>query len=160
GVRRIVRRARASVGDSRRIFDDEFDRAHARCVTWHGHLARANHGQDARATYATANGWGDMKGAPFLPHWIGDVGLGTPAIRALRERYPAAEFIGVCKPYVADVVAGSPRFDRIIPLDRGGPWSGRWPGVAWQLRRERLDLAVLFPNTIRSGLTAWLAGAR
>src|SRR5260370_298335 len=101
-----------------------------------------------------------MKIAVFLPNWIGDVVMATPAFRALRERYPTAEIIGVCKPYVADVVAGAPWFDRMLFLDRQGPWSRRWPNVAWNLRRERLDLTVLFPNSIRSGLVTWLAGSR
>jgi len=101
-----------------------------------------------------------MKIAIFLPNWIGDVVMATPAFRALREQYPMAEIIGVCRPYVADVVAGSPWFDRLAFLDRQGPFSRRWLGVAWRQRRERLDLSVLFPNSLRSGLVAWLAGSR
>ena len=99
-----------------------------------------------------------MRIALFLPNWIGDVVMATPAIRALRERYPAAELIGVCKPYVADVVAGSPWFDRLVHLDGRGPWPRRWPAVAWHLRRP--DLSVLFSNTFRSALVARLAGSR
>jgi heptosyltransferase-2 len=99
-----------------------------------------------------------MRIALFLPNWIGDVVMATPAFQALRERYPAAEIVGVCKPYVADVVAGSPWFDRLAFHDRKGPWSRRWPAVAWHLRR--LDLAVLFSNTFRSALVARLAGSR
>lgn len=101
-----------------------------------------------------------MKLAVFLPNWIGDVVMATPAIRALRERYRDAEFIGVGKPYVMDVVAGSPWFQRTILLDRSGPWSRRWPSVAHRLRTEKIDLSVLFPNTLRSGLVAWLAASK
>lgn len=99
-----------------------------------------------------------MKLAVFLPNWIGDVVMATPAFRALRERYPDAKIVGVCKPYVADVVAGSPWFDRLAFLDRKSP--NRWPGLAWKMRREAFDLAVLFPNSFRSGLVAWLAGTK
>ena len=35
----------------------------------------------------------------------------------------------------------------------------RWP-AAWQLRRASIDLAVLFPNSFRSALAAWLGGCR
>jgi heptosyltransferase-2 len=101
-----------------------------------------------------------MKIAIFLPNWIGDVVMATPAFRALREQYPGAEIVGVCKPYVADVVAGAPWFDRLVFLDSRGPWSHRWPSAARQLRREKPHLAVLFPNSFRSGLVAWLAGAK
>jgi heptosyltransferase-2 len=101
-----------------------------------------------------------MKIAIFLPNWIGDVVMATPAFRALREQHPNAEIVGVCKPYVADVVAGAPWFDRMVDLDRAGPWSRCWPSVAWTMRREAFDVAVLFPNSFRSGLVAWLGGAR
>ena len=98
-----------------------------------------------------------MKIALFLPNWIGDVVMATPAIRAVRERYPTSEIVGVCKPYVADVVAGSPWFDRIVPLDSKGPMRGHWPAVAWNLRSWRPDVSILYANTFRSALVAWLA---
>src|ERR1019366_6232348 len=31
---------------------------------------------------------------------------------------------------------------------------------AWKLRRAAIDLAILLPNSFRSGLTAWLGGSR
>ncbi len=101
-----------------------------------------------------------MKIALFLPNWIGDVVMATPAIRAVRREYPEAELIAVQRPYVADVLHGSPWFDRSICLEKSGNWSNRWPSVAWQLLRERVDLALLFPNSFRSALTAWLGGCR
>ena len=48
--------------------------------------------------------------ALFLPNWIGDVVMATPAIRAVREAFPSAELVAVCKPYVADVLGGAPWF--------------------------------------------------
>ncbi len=101
-----------------------------------------------------------MNAAIFLPNWIGDVVMATPAIRALRQHHRGARFVAVGRSYVRGVVDGSPWFDTFIPLDRGGPWSQRWPAVALQLRRMKLDLAVLFPNSFRSGLVAWIAGAK
>jgi heptosyltransferase-2 len=32
----------------------------------------------------------------------------------------------------------------------------RWPAATWQLRQARIDLAVLFPNSFRTSLAAWL----
>jgi len=98
-----------------------------------------------------------MKVALFLPGWIGDLVMATPAIRALRQHFPSAEFIGICKPYVAPTLDGSPWFNRMMFL--GGKGRG-WPSVAWQLRKERLDLAVLFPNSFRSAWVAWISGAK
>lgn len=98
-----------------------------------------------------------MSIALFLPNWIGDVIMATPAVRALWQHFAQARLLAVCRPYVAEVVEGSPWIDDIVTLDRVGPWRGRWPNVAWQLRRANIDLAVLFPNSFRSAWVAWLA---
>lgn len=101
-----------------------------------------------------------MKIAVFLPNWIGDVVMATPAVRALHERFPTAQMIGVCKPYVRDVLDGAPWFHRLVHLDSKGPWSQRWPAAGVTLWRESIDIAILFPNSFRSALVAWSAGCR
>jgi heptosyltransferase-2 len=101
-----------------------------------------------------------VKIALFLPNWIGDAVMATPAIRAVREHFPGAEVIGVVKPYVAGLFEGSPWLDRLIYLDARGPWSRLGPAAARQLRREKIDLAILFPNSFHSALVAWLGGCR
>lgn len=96
--------------------------------------------------------------ALFLPNWVGDVVMATPAVRAVRAAYPAADLLAVCKPYVADVVAGAPWFRDVIRFDKGGlPDQRFWP-VARRLRRERIDAALLFPNSIRAALLARVGG--
>src|SRR2546427_580017 len=101
-----------------------------------------------------------MNIALFLPNWIGDAVMATPAVRALQQQFADAQLIGILKPYIAGVFEGSAWLDSQIFLDSSGPWQQRWPSVAGQLRRERIDLAVLFPNSIRSALVAWLGGCR
>ena len=58
-----------------------------------------------------------MNVALFLPIWIGDVVMATPAIRAIRERYADARITAVCRPYVAGVLEGSPWIDQHRFLD-------------------------------------------
>ncbi len=101
-----------------------------------------------------------MKIAVFLPNWVGDVVMATPALRAIREHFADAYLIGVLKPYVAGVLDGLTWLDRLIFRDTQGPWSRRMPVVITDLRRERPDLAVLFTNSFRSGLMAYLSGCR
>jgi heptosyltransferase-2 len=91
--------------------------------------------------------------ALFLPNWIGDVVMATPAVRAVRRHIPAARLLAVCKPYVADVLAGAPWFDGVVLADRS-------LSVAGRLRAERVDAAVLFPNSFRTALLARLGGCR
>jgi heptosyltransferase-2 len=98
--------------------------------------------------------------ALFLPNWIGDVVMATPAIRAVRAAFPAAELVAVCKPYVADVLAGSPWFREVVPSDKRGPRHQRLLAVAWKLRANRPDAAVLFSNSFRTALLARLGGCR
>jgi heptosyltransferase-2 len=101
-----------------------------------------------------------MRIAVFLPNWIGDVVMATPAVHALRECYPDARFLAVLKPYVAGVLDGAPWFDDLIFHDKRGRIGRGTLAVVRRLRRERVDLAVLFPNTFRSALAAWLGGCR
>src|SRR5438270_334885 len=70
--------------------------------------------------------------ALFLPNWVGDVVMATPAVRAVRAHFPAAGLVAVCKPYVADVTAGSPWFRDVILFDRHGPGDRRfWAAKHW-----------------------------
>jgi heptosyltransferase-2 len=100
-----------------------------------------------------------MNVAVFLPNWVGDAVMATPALRALRDHFDGARLIGVMKPYVAEVFAGGDWFDEIV-FANGGPWSQGVLAVARQLRRCRIDTVVLLSNTFRSALTARLGGCR
>jgi heptosyltransferase-2 len=100
-----------------------------------------------------------MKVLVFCPNMIGDTVMATPALRALRRGLAGATILGVIRPQTAPTLAGAPWFDdlvRLDPKDRD-PSVRTWP-VLRRLRAERADLAVLFPNSIRTGLLAWLAG--
>jgi heptosyltransferase-2 len=101
-----------------------------------------------------------MNIAVFWPNWIGDAVMATPAVRALRQQFPDAHLIGVLKPYLVGVIEGSPWLDSTMLLDVRGSWRQRWLAVAARLRREAIDLAVLFPNSFRIALVAWLGRCR
>jgi len=102
-----------------------------------------------------------MKLAIFLPNWIGDVVMATPALRAVRDNYPTAEIVGIMRPYVADVLAGTELVDRTLFYNpRGKDRSQRGVRFVQALRAERFDNALLLPNSLRTGFLAWLSGAR
>ncbi len=102
-----------------------------------------------------------MRIAVFSPNLIGDTVMATPAFRALRAGFPDASLTLVVKPGVAPTLDGSTWFDDRILFDARSrePRYRTWAAIR-QLRARRLDLAVLFPNSIRSSLVAWLGGAR
>ena len=98
--------------------------------------------------------------AVFLPNWIGDVVMATPAVRTLREHFPTARLTAVCKGYVADTLAAAPWFDDTVLFDKSGPKERRFWGVVRQLREDPPDAAVLFPNSLRAAAVAKLGGCR
>lgn len=98
--------------------------------------------------------------ALFLPNWVGDVVMATPAIRAVRAHFPSARLLAVCRPYVAATLDGAPWLDDVILFDKAGPRERREVGVIRRLRRERVDAAVLFPNSFRSAAVAALGRCR
>jgi heptosyltransferase-2 len=101
-----------------------------------------------------------MRIAVFLPNWVGDVVMATPMLRALRKHFGAnAELIGIHKPYLSDVLAGSNWLDRTILYDRRSKETAHhtWP-VVKALRAARPEIAVLLPNSLRSAVMARLAG--
>lgn len=96
----------------------------------------------------------------FLPNWIGDVAMATPTLRALRTQFPGAQIVGILRPYVAEVLAGTSFLDRQLfydPRARQAELHG-WPFVR-QLRAARLDTVVLLTNSWRTGMLAWFSGA-
>ena len=98
--------------------------------------------------------------ALFLPNWIGDVVMATPAIRAVRAAFPEAELVAVCKPYVAEVLAGASWFAETIFADKRGPRERRLFAVGRKLREKSLDAALLFPNSFRTAFLPYLGGAK
>src|SRR5258708_6176666 len=88
--------------------------------------------------------------------------MATPALRALREHFGSgARLVGIMRPYVAEVLAGTSWLDEHVFYD---PHSlhqrlGGWPLVR-RLRALRLDTAILLPNSLRTAWLAWAGGAR
>ena len=92
---------------------------------------------------------------------IGDVVFTTPAIRALRERFPGAHLTYIVEPGAAPIVARSPHLNDVIvsPRGRRGTQWIRNIALGLRLRRARYDLAIDFHGGPRSSLLAWLSGA-
>ncbi len=101
-----------------------------------------------------------MKIGIFLPNWIGDAVMATPALRALRRKFADAEIVAIMRPYVAEVLDGLHLADRTIfhePRTKGSTNRG-WRFVT-ALRREKFDTVLILPNSLRTGWLAWLSGA-
>jgi heptosyltransferase-2 len=98
--------------------------------------------------------------AIFLPNWVGDVAMATPALRAARGHWPKARIVHVGRSLALDTLAGTPWADgRIVDNTRVPPQFRNFLGLIRELRREHFDLAILLPNSFRSAGVARLAGA-
>ena len=102
-----------------------------------------------------------MRIGVLLPNWVGDCVMATPALRTLRQELPDARIIGIAKPYLASLLAGTRWLDRTIPWEHKGRGRlGRTSRLLSELRSEELDVFILLRASLSAGLIARLSGAR
>lgn len=94
---------------------------------------------------------------------FGDFLLTTPAIRALRARFPAARLSLVVRAYLYPVARNNPDVDEVLLFHESGfRWRPRDIRSFIDLMRNPVDLAVVFntvSHSLSSDLIAWLSGA-
>jgi predicted lipopolysaccharide heptosyltransferase III len=92
---------------------------------------------------------------------IGDVVFTTPAISALRRRFPGARITYLVEAPAEPVVRHHPDLDEIVVLERPRGVARLQYDVrlARRLRAERFDLVIDFHGGPRSGLLTWATGA-
>jgi heptosyltransferase-2 len=95
-----------------------------------------------------------------LPNWVGDVVLATPVLAALREHFAEARITFLLRRYLAEVVAGGGWHNEEVYWCASGRSAAGDLRLARQMRNQGYDLALLFTNSFRSALVAWLAGVR
>jgi lipopolysaccharide heptosyltransferase II len=85
----------------------------------------------------------------------------TPAIAALRHRFPDAQLTYIVEPAAAPIVARNPHLDEVLvaPRRRGVRGFMRDLALGLRLRRQRFDLAIDFHGGPRASLLTWLSGA-
>ncbi|MFH1381172.1 MAG: lipopolysaccharide heptosyltransferase II, partial [Candidatus Omnitrophota bacterium] len=91
---------------------------------------------------------------------IGDVVLSTPAIKAVRDKYPDSYIAFMVRPYAKDIVDGNPYLDEVIIYDKYGKQKGLISTIlfALDLRKKKFDLSIMLHPTNRVHLISFLAG--
>ncbi len=92
--------------------------------------------------------------AIFLPNWVGDAVMFTPALRAIRQRHPSAHVTLFGRPAPIATLTPNPWSDEILTAPQGVL------AAIKLLRRRRFDLAILGPNSFRSAFIARSCASR
>ncbi len=90
-----------------------------------------------------------------LPGWVGDAVMATPALRALRAAHPRAEILAEGARPLLSLLEGLASVDRWIAAPSRG--TRALLAHARALRRERIDRALLLPDSARSALAPFVA---
>jgi heptosyltransferase-2 len=97
----------------------------------------------------------------FAPNWLGDAVMALPALADLRRHFPQDRLLVAARPSVASLYDLVPGLAGLIPLatTRGLTAMVRaMQADARAIRGVGASTAILFPNSIRSAVTALLAG--
>ncbi len=95
----------------------------------------------------------------FVPNWLGDVAMATPALRALARRFPDSPLIAVGRRSACELLHGLPWLHETVPVPaRPGPLD--MLALRGKLAGPSATLAVVFPHSFRVALMARAAGAR
>jgi lipopolysaccharide heptosyltransferase II len=92
---------------------------------------------------------------------VGDVVFTTPAIRALRARFPTARLVYLVEDVAAPVVADNPHLSEVIVIRHARGWVrlGDDVALARRLRAERFNMAIDFHGGPRSAWLTWATRA-
>jgi len=98
------------------------------------------------------------------PSWVGDAVMATPALRAIRQRFPRAHVAYLMKRYVKPLYGGMPWADQLITYRTGKTKAkagkGEFFDLAARLRAGNFDVAVLLPNSFKSALVCKMANIK
>ena len=89
-----------------------------------------------------------------MPNWLGDIIIALPLIHALQKGRPDAEITLLAQPQFIPLLKEIARADRLVLLPSKGAF-----GYAWRLRNAYPDTYLLFTNSLRGDLQAWLTRA-
>ena len=97
----------------------------------------------------------------FLPNWVGDAVMATPALAALRRHFGSARITHLGRPAALATVSGSDWADDVLVDRSGQPPSGlNFLRLVGGIRRGGYDLAVLLPNSFRTAAAARLGSVK
>jgi heptosyltransferase-2 len=89
-------------------------------------------------------------------NWLGDSVISVPAVRAIKAGRPDAHVTVAAPKNIASIWKLVPGIDEVLALEPRSLFSS----VGTIRGQAAFDVAILFPNSLRSALEVWLAGVR
>ena len=88
-------------------------------------------------------------------NWLGDAVMSIPSVKAIKNGRPDAHITLLAPEKLADLWRSIPEVDEVIAISANATIFG----VARKVKRSApFDVAILFPNSLRSALEVFLAG--
>ena len=93
-------------------------------------------------------------------NWLGDVLFSTPAIRALRQRYPQAHITCLAPRRVAEVLSHNPNLNEVLVYNERAMLVTLFEPlrILWMMRCRRFEAVFFFHRSRSKAFLAWLAG--
>lgn len=91
---------------------------------------------------------------------LGDIILVLPALKELKERFPAGKISLLTLKKYSPLLYGCPYLDEVISIDQNYKKINKILGLAKSLRRKSFDYIIDFQNSRSSHLLSWLAFPR
>jgi heptosyltransferase II len=93
-------------------------------------------------------------------NWIGDAIMTLPAVASVRAAYPQAHLAILAKPPMADIYELFSAADKIIPYENKFDNPLGVFRLAYELRHQKFDAAILLQNAIEAAIIAVAAGIK
>lgn len=93
----------------------------------------------------------------FTPNHLGDIVLSTPLIKTIRLNYPNAHIILIGNQKAKDLLFPAPWFNEFIVVEKELKDTIK---AIKSLKRYKVDLGILLPNSFRTALILKLAGVK
>lgn len=102
---------------------------------------------------------------------LGDVVMASGLITALKQRHPHARLVWLTEPAAEPLLRGHPLLDEVIVWPKA-TWKEHWKARRWgtllreikvfrrAMHKHRFELSVDAQGLLKSGLCAWMSGAR
>ena len=93
-------------------------------------------------------------------NWLGDVLFSTPALRAIRRKYPTSNIACLAPPRVSEVLKRNPHLDELILYDDRVSFLswGECARVAKVIRQRHFDTAIFFHRSKTKAILLKMAG--